>query len=184
MIMKATTLAILLGVSLAADAQDETQAAQTSLPPVCQTDPEFKAFHFWVGDWKVVGFKGEQPAGKNKISVVENGCAMVEEWTDIFGGTGQSLNYYNPMTKKWRQVWVSAGAGGNAIDYEGGMVDGSMVLEGTIWFYAQKKSAPFRGTWTPLEDGSVRQFFEQYEPEKETWVPLFEAKYVRQDRAG
>lgn len=37
----------------------------------------------------------------------------------------------------------------------GGVVDGSIVLEGTITYLAPPRRAPFRGTWTPLPDGQV-----------------------------
>jgi hypothetical protein len=40
---------------------------------------------------------------------------------------------------------------------------------------------PFRGLWTPLPDGRVRQFFEQSNDGGETWVPWFEGFYTRKD---
>jgi len=164
----------LIGVSSVAQAQ------QASPPPnTCETDPAFKAFDFWVGEWTVKARTNGQHAGTNKISVVEGGCALREEWTNTQGGTGQSLNYYNPGTKKWRQIWVSAGAGGYSIDYDGGFEDGAMKMEGTIYYYAQGTTAPFRGTWTPQADGSVRQFFEQYNSEAQEWQVWFDGLYER-----
>lgn len=164
----------LIAVSSAALAQ------QASPPPnTCETDPAFRAFDFWVGDWTVKARSSGQHAGTNKISVIEGGCALREEWTNTQGGTGQSLNYYNPSTQKWRQIWVSAGAGGYSIDYDGGVEDGAMKMEGTIFYYAQGTTAPFRGTWTPQTDGSVRQFFEQYNSETEAWQVWFDGLYER-----
>jgi hypothetical protein len=40
-------------------------------------------------------------------------------------------------------------------------------------------SAPFRGLWTLLPDGRVRQFFEQYDKDSESWAPWFEGFYTK-----
>ena len=67
---------------------------------------------------------------------------------------------------------------GYVIDIEGGLVDGSMVLEGHITDYGEKISHDFRGTWTPNADGTVRQFFEQFSATDETWKPWFDGLYT------
>ena len=36
---------------------------------------------------------------------------------------------------------------------------------------------PFRGTWTPLEDGVVRQHFEQSGDDGATWTTWFDGYY-------
>ena len=163
---------------LAATLCSAASLAQPTPPPSpCKTDPAFRAFDFWVGDWKVSDRASGKYAGDNSISEIEGQCALMEDWQGQGGSTGKSVNYYNPVTGKWRQIWVSAGA--YSLDIEGGMKDGSMVLTGTIWYYARAQSAPFRGTWTPNKDGSVRQFFEQYDSEKQAWQPWFDGLYER-----
>ena len=93
----------------------------------------------------------------------------------VNGGTGQSYNYYDPARQKWRQVWVSSTA---MIDYEGGLTEtGSMKLEGTITYLANAQTAPFTGEWTLNENGTVRQYFEQYDAESDTWKPWFTGLY-------
>ena len=156
--------------------QPSTPPAATSSP--CKTDDAFHAFNFWVGQWKVTNRSNGAYAGDNSITVIEGGCALMEDWRGLSGSTGKSLNYYNPVTGKWRQLWLSGGA--YSLDIEGGMRDGSMMMEGTIWYYANGKAQPFRGTWTPNEDGSVRQFFEQYDVTEQQWQPWFDGLYVRQ----
>lgn len=173
-LIKAAFVGLYLASSSAAIALQQTQ---TPPPGPCKADPAFKAFDFWVGDWNVSGRQNGQHAGENSISKIEGDCALLEEWNGAAGSTGRSINYYNPVTKKWRQLWVSGGA--YAIDIEGGLKDGSMVLEGTIWYYASGQSVPFRGTWTPNEDGSVRQFFEQMNAETNDWQPWFDGLYVK-----
>jgi len=156
-----------------------TAAAQTKpQETACQTDPHFRDFDFWLGKWDVTSRKSGKAAGTNVIKAIEGGCAVLENWHGKRGSTGKSVNYYNPITKKWRQVWVAAGA--YSLDIEGGLNDqGSMVMSGTIWYYKNGASAPFRGTWTPNEDGSVRQFFEQYDADKKEWKPWFDGLYKK-----
>lgn len=152
--------------------------AQNAQPPQspCQTDENFRAFDFWVGYWEVTPWAGGQVAGHNKIESVENGCAVMESWTNAGGGTGRSVNFYNANTGKWRQLWVS---NGYSIDIEGGLKNGAMALEGSIFYYGPKNTVPFKGTWTPQADGSVRQLFEQWNAETNEWTVWFDGKYVR-----
>ena len=156
-----------------------TTNAQNQPAPktACQTDAAFRAFDFWVGDWDVTSRTNGQFAGTNTIEVIEGGCALLETWKGKTGSTGISTNHYNPVTKKWRQLWISGGA--YSIDYEGGIEDGSMKMEGHIWYYANSQSFPFRGSWIPQEDGTVRQHFEQYNPESKQWVTWFDGIYTR-----
>ncbi|MHA7871487.1 MAG: hypothetical protein ACX939_03965 [Hyphococcus sp.] len=149
--------------------------AQSQTPP-CQEDV-YRAFDFWLGQWEVFTPDGKK-AGDNVISSQENGCLLLEEWTSVQGGTGQSYNYYDPGMEKWRQVWVSGAA---TIDYAGGLTDeGAMALEGEI-AYRNGNTAPFRGVWTLQEDGSVRQHFTQYDAEKDEWADWFIGIYRKKE---
>ena len=142
----------------------------------CRTDDAFHQFDFWIGDWEVRIADGTV-AGENQISPGQGGCMLIEEWTGRSGISGTSLNYYNRTTGQWRQVWV--GAGGSLIDIAGGWEDGAMRLLGTIWYVQSGNSSPFRGTWTPLDEGRVRQFFETADADGETWQTWFEGFYSR-----
>ncbi len=146
-------------------------------PTACQTEDIFRAFDFWVGNWTVIDQSTGQAAGTNSIKSIEGGCAIEERWTNTAGVTGRSLNYYNPVKKEWRQVWVATGA--YAIDVTGGFTDGAMRMNGTIYYYGTNQSFPFTGAWTPNKDGTVRQYFEQYNPDTKTWVPWFDGKYTK-----
>ncbi len=142
----------------------------------CNEIDGFADFDFWVGEWEVFAAGTDAKAGENVIRKLEGGCILLESWTGAGGSTGTSLNYYNPVTGEWRQVWVSAGQ--YAIDIVGGLRNGSMVLEGSIYNFGGAVW-DFRGTWTPNSDGSVRQFFEQYNHDSEEWAPWFDGRYVR-----
>ena len=152
--------------------------AQDAPPPAPCSDEAFQQFDFWLGTWDVTPPNGTR-AGTNVITSEEGGCLILETWTSVNGGTGQSYNFYNPETEKWRQVWVSSAA---LIDYEGGLTDaGAMKLAGKITYYSTGQSADFTGEWTPNEDGTVTQYFEQYDPEADTWNPWFTGIYTRQE---
>ncbi len=146
----------------------------------CTSDEGFSAFDFWVGDWDVYvdSSNDSNLVGSNTIEKLENGCALMETWAGAGGSSGISVNYYNPVRDEWRQLWVSAGE--YAIDIVGGLTDGSMVLLGEIYNYGSNETFEFRGTWTPNRDGSVRQFFEQYNDETEVWDSWFDGRYVPQ----
>ncbi|MCB2113339.1 MAG: hypothetical protein KDD85_07295 [Parvularculaceae bacterium] len=174
--MKGTALAGV--VLLAASAANAQEAGANGAKPAPCSDPVFRQFDFWVGEWDVFLPDGKR-AGSNSIGKEEYGCLLVERWKNAQGVTGQSYNFVDLETGKWRQVWVSAGS---TIDYEGGLDDsGAMVLEGTIGYGAGKpgNGARFRGTWTPNADGSVTQRFEQYDAGENEWTDWFTGIYRR-----
>ncbi len=147
-----------------------TAPADTPKPPPCSA-PQYREFDFWLGTWRVTS--GGQYAGDNVIAAVEQGCALLELWTGAKGGTGRSMNFYNAARDEWRQVWVSPGA---VIDIAGGIRDGAMHLVGVI-DYSTGDRIPFRGTWTPLPDGAVRQHFEEQRDGQ--WQTWFDGRYEK-----
>ena len=142
----------------------------------CDDIDGFSDFDFWLGEWEVFDSNTGNRAGENSIQKMEGGCMLMESWTSAGGGTGTSMNYFNPVTNEWRQLWVSAGR--YSIDIVGGLRGQSMVLEGSIYNFAGAVWN-FRGSWTPNPDGTVRQFFEQFNHDSEQWAPWFDGRYVR-----
>ena len=142
----------------------------------CENDDKFAEFDFWVGDWEVHVANGKL-AGENEIIRAERGCLLIESWKSATGGTGMSINYVDKITDEWVQVWNDAS--GSQINIRGGLTDEGMLLVGTIHYVANGQTLPFRGLWTPLEDGRVRQFFEQSTDDSESWTPWFEGFYTR-----
>lgn len=159
--------------------------AQQPPPPYCENNPEFDQFDFWAGEWDVYSNDGKMTHfGANSVTKIARDCLVMEHWRADNGGRGYSMNFYNPLTGKWRQVWV---ANGHTIDYSGGLnEDGAMVLEGTIEYYATGVSHAFRGTWTPQDDGTVIQFFEEYDPETGALKPFSKdgLLYVRKEEGS
>lgn len=165
--------------TLAGQAQYDRLVADMSVRAYpCEHDDAFRAFDFWVGDW-VVHDKAGSLAGTNTIERAQRGCVLIENWTSASGGTGMSINYLDKESGEWVQVWHAEG--GSQIHIRGGMTDEGMRLTGRIHYIANGTTAPFRGLWTLLEDGRVRQYFEQSSDEGETWTPWFEGFYTRQE---
>ena len=159
---------LLLGFTLSC----QLAAAQNNS---CTANPHFNDFDFWVGEWDVTDNSNGNQAGTNTITKALNNCLVLEDWHGTGGSIGKSMNYFNPQSGQWRQLWV---APGYANDISGGLSEKSMILEGSISYY-NDAAHEFRGSWTPHDDGSVRQFFEQYDAEQESWVPWFDGRYVR-----
>ena len=164
--------------------QTVLQQADQNLRP-CMHDERYRAFDFWLGQWAVYGNPEKQGPlfGHNTITQTEQGCLLMEQWQGASGSTGTSMNYFDGTLQKWVQRWVSAG--GVVIDYSGGLIttdsgQQAMQLIGKI-HYAQSSQQPqlrdFRGTWTPLENGVVRQFFEESVDGGQTWYSWFDGYY-------
>lgn len=155
---------------------DAVIAAMTVQAFPCEHDELFSAFDFWIGEWDV-HVAGGAVAGSNVIERAQRGCVLIENWSSASGSTGMSINYVDKTSGEWVQIWNAAG--GSQINIRGGMTNDGMLLTGTIHYVANGTTAPFRGLWTPLADGRVRQFFEQSSDEGETWTPWFEGFYTR-----
>lgn len=149
-----------------------TRAVAQNTPAPC-TSAEYRQFDFWLGEWIVEAANGNR-AGENKITRQENGCLIREEWTSAGGGTGQSMNYYDPAEGQWNQLWVSAA--GSIGYFKGGLEGEVMVLKGR-WVNPDGSGYLLNGTWTPLEDGRVRQHFQQSTDNGETWTTWFDGYY-------
>jgi len=175
------TLITFIALWSATPAFSQEQPAENQAPPKppCESSEKFSDFDFWLGDWNVYSNdENRQLQGTNSVTKHHNNCLIIENWTNLQGGTGSSMNYYDPVEDQWRQLWV---AGGYSIDYTGALNEtGSMVLSGKINYYKSGKSQAFKGTWTPNADGSVRQLFEQQDPESQEWSVWFDGLYVKQ----
>lgn len=143
----------------------------------CEHTAAFSDFDFWVGNWRVKD-AGGSVQGENRIEKSQGGCLLTETWQGATGGTGTSMNYYDPAAQQWVQVWVSPTL---QIDIRGGLVGGAMRLTGTIYYLTRNERFPFRGTWTPGPSGVVRQHFEQSSDEGETWATWFDGYYHPKD---
>ena len=140
--------------------------------------PEFRQWDFWLGTWRVTDPKGIFQ-GSNVISRAPSGCGLIENWHSAGGGRGISLNGYDSVRKTWTQLWISPDS---VIRLEGKLNErGALPMEGTISYNDKPIEHPFRGTWTPLSDGSVKQEFYEFDPATGKWEEWFIGIYRRAD---
>lgn len=159
---------------------EAVQAVRVNSAP-CEHLPEYRQFDFWIGEWEVFNPRG-QKVGENRIEKHDNGCVLWENWTAAGGGgTGHSINYYDHAKGTYVQLWVSSSAG--IILADGAFKDGAMRLTGERLLRNGTRQL-YRGTWTPNEDGSVRQFLELSGDGGKTWNVWFDGKYVRKQEAS
>ena len=151
----------------AATPSDESQ----EIGEACSGE-RYREFDFWLGAWEVRDGEG-QLAGHNRIERAQGGCVLIEHWQGSQGGSGISINYIDPESGRWVQDWVSSD--GTVIQLEGGLAGAAMVLEGR-YVTPKPTAARMRGTWTPLDDGRVRQTFE-VSKDGETWTTWFDGYY-------
>lgn len=157
------------GVSLALMLSSPAFAAQS---PACDGEPH-RQFDFWVGSWEVRDGSGKL-AGYNTITSEENGCVLIERWQSVAGHGGMSMNYYDPLSRRWKQNWVSPGV---ILEMSGTLQDGSLILEGPLQHIHKKQTSLLRGIWTALPDGRVRQHFVESRDGGKTWKEWFDGYY-------
>ncbi|MGE5177239.1 MAG: tetratricopeptide repeat protein [Hyphomicrobiales bacterium] len=141
----------------------------------CAYRDEARQLDFWLGDW-VCRTVGGVVAGHNSITRADEDCMLLEHWADTRGGSGMSVNLYNPTTKKWQQTWM--GSEGQVAEFSGTFHDGAMRLEG----YRQGPNGaqvPARLTLTPMGADSVRQLGENSLDGGKTWTTQYELIYTR-----
>ena len=134
----------------------------------------YRQFDFWIGDWDVFDGKGRK-VGSNTITKDQKGFLLTEKWSNTDGGTGTSINYYDPSEQKWKQTWVDAG--GNIVHYSGGLRSGKMSFDGRL---TRPNGEVFacRVSYTQNKDGSVRQLIEHSNTDGRTWIIYFDGRYV------
>jgi hypothetical protein len=152
----------------------DAKAAPPEPTPTCNSG-EYRQFDFWIGRWSVT--EGGQPAGQNSIEPDLKGCAFFESWRSVDGSRGRSVNFYDRNRHHWHQTWIDDRGG--VLELDGGLVGESMVLEGERPDAKANASVRHRITWTPQQDGSVRQHWQRMKAEQSTWETVFDGLYKR-----
>lgn len=170
--MKKTTLLLTLCLLPLLSMAQQTQKTR------CQSNPEYRQFDFWIGEWEVKNPQ-DQVAGNSKIELILGDCVILENWTSVNPAySGKSFNYYNLITGTWQQKWI---------DNQGIPIE----FEGT--YDAEAKTLNYKGsgvgqggakldyklTFFHLTDDHVRQLWEQSTDEGETWTTIFDGHYRR-----
>jgi len=136
---------------------------------------EYLAFDFWLGNWQVSS-ANDDVVRYNKITKINDGCTLLEEYSSPSGYLGKSLNIYNKLTKKWHQTWTDNG--GLLLQLNGNLVGNSMVMTG-LSIDKNNKSVVNKITWSPMPRGTVRQFWQTSHDNGKTWQTAFDGLYTR-----
>ncbi len=139
----------------------------------CMFTDGYRQFDFWIGEWDVL--VAGQKVGYNNIKSLQSGCIIEENWTGGGGETGQSFNFYNPVTGLWHQSYMS-NRGGNWM-MDGAYKNGELRFEGHI--YSPQSDVLVRMTFFNLEPGKVRQTAETSTDGGKTWVKGWDGLYLR-----
>ena len=147
----------------------------------CAFLPEARQFDFWLGDWDVKGING-QPAGTNSVQQILGDCVVYENWTDMVGNSGKSINVYNQAKSKWQQTWV---------DDKGGVTEyvNGEFKDGAMRFTTQRKDQAGniilgKLTFYSLDKDKVRQHGEESTDDGKTWTTQYDLTYYRKKPTG
>lgn len=136
-----------------------------------------RRFDFWIGSWDVYN-EGGTLVGRNRIEPIEGGLILMEHWTNARGLGGSSMNYYEPVSRVWKQVWIDSQG---VLETSGTWQDGAMRFRGERKL-RNGQTRQHRMTFTPADDGRVRQFIEESD-DGEAWTVYFDGIYVPSGQA-
>jgi hypothetical protein len=175
--MRATLTVLLLGLLAALAAFSVRGQDQPGLDSLCDSDPDFQTMDFWLGQWDVLLANGAR-AGTNRIHKILKGCAILENWESARGSKGKSLFFFNTVTRRWKQVWVTDSGSVKEKTLIETLEDGGLRFQGEI---PQRTGEALldRTTLTPLGPDRVRQLIEISRDDGKTWQTTFDAAYVR-----
>lgn len=170
----------IVAAALFAFMQQGASAAPATPAPVqnpCAAE-EFGALDFWVGEWDVFQTGTETQVATSRIEKVSNGCAIRESWMPLRGPGGTSLSSYDAETGLWHQLWIGAQPG--RVFFEGGAVEGALVLTGYWGRDAEGQPSLVRMTYSLNDDGSVRQHGQASSDHGLNWTDSFDLTYRSQ----
>lgn len=140
----------------------------------CTEKTESGQFNFWLGEWDVT-IQGEKIAD-SRISSIEGNCIILEQYSQSDGYTGESFNFYNPISGKWRQVWVDKEH--NISEFSGEYHDNAIYYEGAT--YSSNGIKVLRKmTLFNLGPDKVRQLSQRSTDNGKTWNVNYDFLYVR-----
>jgi tetratricopeptide (TPR) repeat protein len=143
----------------------------------CSVDPKARQFDFWIGEWDVKSTANGTLVGKSSIQLILGDCVIFENWANLKGGTGKSLNVYNRDKGFWQQTWIDDH--GEVTEYvNGALKDGAMqFVAGPETTSAGERLR--RMTFYDQGPKQVRQLIETSTDGGKTWAAQYDLTYVR-----
>lgn len=158
-----------------------TRATTNAMP--CLADKQFREFDFWIGEWDVYPNGANVIVGHSKIEMASGGCMILENWTakGVVPNEGKSMNYVNPSTGKWEQLWIGSGGinQNNPQKFVNGVYsDNAMRFE---FEQLTPQGSKQIGRFIFFNEGpdQVRQFNEVSSDGGKTWSTVYDLVYKR-----
>ena len=99
--MKTQVLIYFIFTSITTTAISQT-ADEKAFP--CRYGEQYKPLDFWLGEWDV--YVNDKKTATSSITKSEGGCTLHEDYKTLSNYYGRSMNYYDPVDKKYTQIWV------------------------------------------------------------------------------
>ena len=146
----------------------------------CLGNAQSRQFDFWIGEWDAYVRGTNNLAGHSKIEMASGGCMILENWTSVGAPfSGKSMNFVDPVSGKWKQVWVGSGQSPNATEFLNGEYrDGAMRFEYETTTPQGTKQLVHFYFFNEGPD-QVRQFHETSNDEGKTWATTYDFTYKR-----
>ncbi len=142
----------------------------------CESDPRFRRFDFWIGEWDVqaTGAPRAPVGAASHVTRDLDGCVILEHWVPPSAPAGKSFNIFNTSSGKWEQYWVDAR--GTITHYIGEFrEDGHLYYEATQFGSTNK----VRMTFFNQGPDQVRQLGHLSTDGGKTWTVSFDLTYLR-----
>lgn len=166
----------LLGISLLIACHTQSIAQTTG----CH-GTEFRQFDFWLGNWDVYNSAGKK-VGENKVVLVQDSCAIQENWTSGTQ-TGTSYSYYNTSNKMWSQVYIDNT--GNILELKGKYKNGKMILKSKpVVNPKNKKSTQNVIIWFQDDSGFVHQKWDIVNSKDSVVAVVFDGIYKKKKNSS
>jgi hypothetical protein len=165
-----------IAVNALAQSPASSGSSQADARPTARqcSDLAFRQFDFFVGDWDV--YDAAEPTAivaRNTVTVVLDGCALLEVHKQTDGLHGESFSAYDAGRHVWHQSWFTNR--GSVLLLDGELRGDRMVLTGTDRA-ADGTSSLLRGTWSREGEG-VRQVAERSRDGGKTWAPAWDLRF-------
>ncbi|HEU5291872.1 MAG TPA: tetratricopeptide repeat protein [Cyclobacteriaceae bacterium] len=146
----------------------------------CMGNAQARQFDFWIGEWDAFVRGTNNLAGHSKIEMASGGCMILENWTSVGAPfSGKSMNFVDPVSGKWKQIWVGSGATPNASEFLNGEYrDGAMRFEFETRNPQGGKQLVHFYFFNEGPD-QVRQFHEVSNDAGKTWTTTYDFTYKR-----
>ena len=131
-------------------------------PSFCPNRAAAKQFDFMIGTWDMHEGNGNGAQGTAEFTKDMAGCLVEERVTGNGDYEGWSFNTFDVFSQKWLRTYVDNE--GRRIYMKGGLIDGRMVLEGTV------RSVLVRVAWEPESPSRVIQRWSYSRDSGASWI--------------